>query len=265
MPERQGGKQQADPGIGRQGRPCRIQHRYQRRPRQQQPVEPGPGHYRLGPTQAALGEERNHPPANQAHHRRHQPDAAEHALALPAIVALHQAIHRQAIDRRQQQQDHHYRVIALLPHPPQGAAHQYGHQQRETQLQQRQQRPGHIRQPRHSPRQPQQRQARQRLAAQARLPGPGLHRREQKAGNDRQAKTEHQFMAVPGQPAAGRLPVAQGAVQGRQPQRYRQHCQRTAREEHRPERQAQERHDGQRFTAIKYLHQASPYLVAGWY
>ena len=41
---------------------------------------------RIDPAQATLGKERNHPAADQPHHRRHQPQTREHRLALHAFV-----------------------------------------------------------------------------------------------------------------------------------------------------------------------------------
>ncbi len=47
----------------------------------------------LDPSEAALGKEWNHATADQPHHRRHQPQAGEHALALQALVVLRQAVY----------------------------------------------------------------------------------------------------------------------------------------------------------------------------
>lgn len=116
-------------------------------------------------------------------------------------MTLQQASHRQAVGRGEQQQHQDNRVITLLAHLPQHAAHQPCQRQGECQFQHGQQRPGRTAQPGQARGQPEQGQGRQRLAAQARLAGPGLRRGQQEAGDDRQAETEQQFVAVPAQPA----------------------------------------------------------------
>ncbi|MNT39936.1 hypothetical protein D3C72_1762220 [compost metagenome] len=152
-------------------------------------------------------------------------------------MALEQPVDRHRIGCRQQQQHQHHRIITLLPDAPEHGAHQQRHDQREGQFQQRQQRPRQVGQPGNSRGQPQQRQRCQRRTAQARLAGPGLSCSEQKTGDDRQAEAEQQFVAMPGQPATGGLPVAQRAIQCGQPQRHGEQRQAATGEEKGTERQ----------------------------
>ncbi|MNR24858.1 hypothetical protein D3C85_1419690 [compost metagenome] len=88
MPCCQHGEQQAHPQIGLKRESCGIGQRHQGRTDQQQPIQPRPGGNAFNLAEAALNEERNHAPADQAHHRRHQPKAGQHALTLPAFMTF---------------------------------------------------------------------------------------------------------------------------------------------------------------------------------
>ena len=249
-----------------------VQHADQRGADQQRPVQPGPGLDLLYPPQPALGEEGNHPATDQRHHRAHQPQASHAALALPVVLTVGQAGQGQRVGGGQQAEHHHDRVVARLPHGQEQPGHLDGHGNHEQQIERDQHDQRQIQQPGQTPGQPDQRNHRQRLAGQAWLAGPGLHGGEQEAGNDGRGKGEDHLVTVPGQPAAGGLPVGNQAAPGQDPQGYREQREDAASEEKRPEGQTPDRRNTQRLAPIDDLHgrppdkllRPLPLAVAGW-
>ena len=68
------------------GEQCGDQHAAD----QQQTIQPGMSGEGLDPTQAALGEEGDHPAADQTQHDRSQPQCGQRSPALQVVVAQRQ-------------------------------------------------------------------------------------------------------------------------------------------------------------------------------
>jgi len=216
------GKQQPQQGLRAHGHAEGVQQGDHTGANQQGDVQPDPGFDRLELAQRTLGEERDHPAADQCHQRRDQPQTGQHTLALQGIAALQQAGEHQQIGTEHQRQHHHDRVVALLPHGPEHARHHPGQGQQEQQVQRGQPLGRQAEQPAQACRQPEQRQPHQAIAGRRDLPGPRLHGGEQKTGDDGHGEAEQHLVAVPGQPAAGGLEARPMASPGRHPERDRQ-------------------------------------------
>ncbi len=254
MQQRHRSEHSGQPGLRAQRQPSGTEQRDCDQPAQGQALQPGHGRHLRRQTQATLGEEGNHPAADQSHHRRHQPERGDHALTLPGIVAVHEAGNHQQVGQSQQDQHTNDGVVTHLAHRQQHAAEQHGDSRQEGDFQRNQQPQRRIQQPSQPRRQPEQRQGRQRPAGYALATGPGLRGSEQEAGDDRDTEAEQHLVAVPGQRTAGRLPVRPEASQYAEPEGNGQRGESRAGEEEGTKGEAPERRDLQQGLAVDQLH-----------
>ena len=112
-----GEEQRRQPGAGHLAKAGDNGRGYRQRTAQQTPHQPGPRRHLASQPQSPCSEEGNHPPADDRHQRRYQPQRGQHAAPLQAIVDQQQAIQVQRLAGTKQRQHQHERGVMPLPGP----------------------------------------------------------------------------------------------------------------------------------------------------
>ncbi|MNO85021.1 hypothetical protein D3C76_763800 [compost metagenome] len=205
-------KQRRQPESGQVIQTGGKRQRGQQPAHQQHPGGQWIGRRRCGTIQAALDEERDHPPANHAHQRADQPQGRQHTTPLQTRVIGPESPQRHDLAAGQQGDHQQDRIVVALASGHQVTPQRPGQQRQKRQLHKQQPCRSYRQHPGQSREQPDQHQPDQRPALEPRASGPVRHRRQQEAGDDGRGEPERHFVPVPGEHAAHRMRAGQAAV-----------------------------------------------------